>query len=324
MRLIFLGSDPIALPVLDWLAGEGKGIAQVVGVFTGPDRPAGRGQQSRVNAIKGWAQTQGLPVYQPEKLTEADRDQVVALAADLCLVFAYGQILREAFIAAPRRATLNLHASLLPHYRGASPIQSAVAAGERRTGVSLMKIVRELDAGPVADQVEVPIGPLDTAREVEAAVAAACPALLARTLPRLARGELVFVEQVHAEASFCRRLRKEDGRLDWYAPAAALAARINGLFPWPACAIEVGGQRIKLGLAEAAEGEGPNSGEVVGQDDGGLLVQAGRGRVRLRRLQREGGRMLPAGDFLRGFPIPLGTRLASTAMAPLVGPRPLR
>jgi methionyl-tRNA formyltransferase len=161
---------------------------------------------------------------------------------------------------------------------------------------------------------------------VEAALAAACPALLARTLPRLARGELAFVEQDHSQATYCRLLRKEDGRLDWNSPAGVLAARINGLYPWPACTVDWEGQAVKIGLADAAEGspaDGP-PGEVAGADSEGLLIRAGEGRVRLRRLQREGGRMLPAPDFLRGFPIPAGTRFASHPMAPLVGSAPLR
>jgi len=326
---MFLGSDPIALPMLDWLAGEGKTMAEVIGVFTGPDRPSGRGQKSRPNPIKAWAGERGLPAYLPEKLTDSDREQLKQQATDVSLVLAYGQILREPFIAAPRLATLNLHCSLLPKYRGASPIQSAIASGERMTGVSLMKIVRQLDAGPVADREPVPIGPLDTAAEIEAAMAEACQTVLARALPRLARGELDFAEQDHAGSSYCRRLLKEDGALDWHALAADLAARINGLFPWPGCTIEIGGHQLRLGQAEAAISDpaalpAGEAGQVVGPDAEGLLVETGGGRVRLRRLQRSGGRMLPASEFLRGFPIPAGTRLTSHPMPPLVSPHPLR
>src|ERR1019366_3881687 len=187
-----LGSDPIALPLLDWLAGDGSGIARVTAVFTQPDRPAGRGQKIQPNAIKAWALTRGLTVFQPAKLTESARIELAALGADLALVMAYGHILGDDFIVTPRLGTLNLHTSLLPKYRGASPIQTAIANGERETGVSLMRIVRKLDAGPVADVERTPIGTLDTAGVVERRLASACVPLLARALPRLRDGSLTF------------------------------------------------------------------------------------------------------------------------------------
>jgi methionyl-tRNA formyltransferase len=317
-RIAFLGSDPIALPALEWLASDAS-PARVAAVFTQPDRPAGRGQAVRPNAIKEWALGRGLPVRQPERLREEDELWLAALGADLSLVMAYGQILREPFIATPARGTVNLHASLLPRFRGASPIQTAVASGERVTGVSLMRIVRRLDAGPVAARETVPIGARDTAADVEARLAAACPPLLARTLAPLLRGELAFEEQDESLATRCRRLVKEDGRLDFNAPAAVLAARINGLFPWPSASIDVTGQSIRLGLAEAAEGDAPAAGPgvVLGADAAGLLVAAAAGILRILRLQRPGGRMLPAPEFLRGLPVPAGTVIASAPMTSL-------
>jgi methionyl-tRNA formyltransferase len=327
LRLVFLGSDPIALPALEWLAGEGSSVAQLVAVFTQPDRPVGRGQKVSANAIKTWALARGLAVFQPEKITEDVRAQLAALASDVALVMAYGHILRDDFIATPRLGTLNLHTSLLPNYRGASPIQTAIASGERETGVTLMRIVRRLDAGPVADAERVAIDRLDTALEVEAKLAAACVPLLARALPRLSEGTLPFVEQDEGAATFCRKLAKEDGALDFAAPAAELAARINGLFPWPACSVEIGGQPVKLGLADVPDTTetlpgGPGAviaaGEVMGADRDGLLVGTGAGVLRLRRLQRPGGKMLLAPEFLRGFPIAKGTRLPSQAMRPLL------
>ncbi|HEX3730295.1 MAG TPA: methionyl-tRNA formyltransferase [Opitutaceae bacterium] len=324
MRLVFLGSDPIALPLLEWLASgrSGEGAVEIAGVFTQPDRPAGRGQQVRPNGVKAWALERGLPVWQPEKLDEAEEARLAGLEADVALVMAYGHILRERFIGLPRLGTLNLHASILPHYRGASPIQTAVACGERETGVTLMRIVRRLDAGPVADLERVPVGPLDTAAEVEARLALACVPLLARTLPRLARGELAFAAQDEAAASYCRKLEKEDGRLDWSAPAAALAARINGLFPWPGCSAEIAGQPIRLGLADALPEAAPApGGTVLGSDAEGLKIAAGGGVVRLRRLQRPGAKLLPAAEFLRGFPVAAGVRLPSAPMTALTGQR---
>lgn len=321
LNVVFLGSDIIALPLLDWLAGEGSAFARVVAVFTQPDRPVGRGQKITANGIKTWALARGLPVYQPEKITEDVRAQLAELNADVSLVMAYGHILKQDFIDTPRFGTLNLHASLLPNYRGASPIQTSIASGEPETGVSLMRIVRQLDAGPVADVERVAIGPRDTALEIEHTLAAACVPLLARTLPRLAAGALTFVEQNHTAATFCRRLVKDDGRLDFTASAAVLAARINGLFPWPACSFEIAGQPVKIGLADTVAGtDAP--GLVAGADTEGLLIGTGAGLLRCLRLQKPGGKMLPASEFLRGSPIAAGTLLPSSPLPPLVAATP--
>jgi methionyl-tRNA formyltransferase len=325
LRLAFLGSDPIALPLLNWLAGDGGAAARIVGVFTQPDRPAGRGRTIGANAIKRWAVERDIPVRQPEKLAQSEREELARLAADLSLVVAYGHILGEKFIETPRLGTLNLHASLLPRYRGASPIQTAIACGEKETGVSLMRIVRELDAGPVADFEKIAVGELDTAADLEAKVAAACVPLFARALPLLAAGRLAFLGQDPARASYCRLLSKEDGAVDFGSPASALAARINGLFPWPGCTVDFGGLPVKIGLADAPSdgaSAGAAPGIVLGSDEHGLRVSTSAGVIRLRKLQRPGGRMLPASEFLRGFPVPFGMRLPSKAMPALAGPKP--
>lgn len=325
LRIVFMGSDAIALPALEWLAGEGRALARIVAVFTQPDRAVGRGQKIQPNAIKQWALARGLPVHQPVKFDAAARATLAGCAPDLSLVMAYGHILRQPAIDTPRLGTVNLHASLLPELRGASPIQTAIATGKRETGVTLMRIVLALDAGPVADVERVPIGPLDTDSEVEAAMARACVPLLARALPRLAAGTLEFREQDHARTTFCRKLEKTDGALDFTRPAAELAARINGLMPWPGCATEFAGQPLKFGLADTG-GETPAAtappGAVLGADPEGLLIACGEGVLRVRRLQRPGGKMLPAPEFLRGSPLPPGTVLPSHPMAPLVAPQP--
>lgn len=345
-RLAFLGSDAIALPLLSWIAGGGGTHGEIVGVFTQPDRAVGRGQHIQPNAIKLWAQARGLPVFQPEKITADARVALAALNADVALVMAYGHLLPDDFIATPRLGTLNLHTSLLPKYRGASPIQTAVASGERETGVTLMRIVRQLDAGPLADAERIAIAPRDTALDVEQKLSAACVPLLARTLPALAAGTLPFTEQDHAAATFCRKLRKDDGALDFVAPAAELAARINGLFPWPACSVEITGQPVKFGLAEVAtvarvadpgsaalpaggtisgvSDPGYNQvatpGAILGSDAEALLIATGNGVLRVLRLQRPGGKMLPAPEFLRGFPLAPGTVLPSRPMPALLVP----
>ena len=321
LRIVFMGSDAIARPALDWLAGEGSRVGQVVAVFTQPDRAAGRGQKIQANAIKLWAQTRDLPLLQPEKFGDTERQQLAGFKPDLTLVMAYGHILKQAVIDTPRLGTLNLHTSILPQYRGASPIQTATACGDKETGVTLMQMVLALDAGPVADTERVAIAPLDTATEVEAKLAAACVPLLARCLPKIAAGAQSFRAQDESQVTFCRKLEKTDGALDFTQSAAALAARINGLMPWPGCTVEINGQVVKLGLADALPGKG-SAGEACGTDADGLLIGTGQGTLRLRKLQRPGGKMLPAAEFLRGWPVAPGTRLPSHSMPPLVGPVP--
>ena len=325
LRLVFLGSDAIALPLLNWFEAEGRALARVAAVFTQPDRAVGRGQKIQANAIKTGALARGLPVFQPEKLTDLERADLAAVGTDVGLVMAYGHILRDDFIGTLRLGMLNLHTSVLPKYRGASPIQTAIASGDAATGVTLMRIVRRLDAGPVADIETVSIGALDTAAEIEARLGRACVPFLARAFPRLAAGTLAFTPQDDAAATYCRKLTKEDGGLDFATAARVLAARINGLFPWPGCTVEIGGQLVKLGLADVAStGTGAARaapGNVLGVDAEGLLVQANDGVVRLRRLQRPGGKMLAAAEFLRGFPVPAGTQLASRPMPALVTTR---
>ncbi|MBI2812840.1 MAG: methionyl-tRNA formyltransferase [Opitutae bacterium] len=320
-----MGSDAIALPALNWLAGEGRQIAELVAVFTRPDRATGRGHKVQSNEIKLWVKERGIPLHQPERFDGDAQLQLLALEPDLVLVMAYGHILKPDTIATPRLGTLNLHTSVLPKYRGASPIQTAIACGDTGTGVTLMRMVRQLDAGPVASVERVSIAPLDTAVEVGAKLAAACVPLLARCLPAIAAGKQAFTDQSASHATYCRKLEKTDGVLDFARPAALLAARINGLMPWPGCAVKINGQAVKLGLAEACNvliDKLPGPGEVAGSDAEGLLVGTGQGTLRLRKLQRPGGRMLPAAEFLRGRPVAAGTRLPSHPMPALVADKP--
>ncbi len=325
LRLVFMGSDAIGLPLLEWLVGKGSAIARVAAVVTGPDRPSGRGQAVRPNSVKAWADGRGLAVIQPERLDAGVLAELAGLRPDITLVVAFGHILRDDLISIPRLATLNLHASLLPRYRGASPVQAAIASGDSETGMTLMRIVRELDAGPIAAAETVAIAPLDTALEIEARLAEAAVPLVAGALPLLAGGELSFRAQDRAGASYCRRLGKAAGVLDFSAPAAVLAARVNGLHPWPCVAVDIAGTPVKVGLADALAGGGSAApGTAVGSDAHGLLVATGSGTLRLRRLQRPGGRMLGAPEFLRGFPVRAGDVLTSAPMPACVSESPFR
>ncbi|HUG11474.1 MAG TPA: methionyl-tRNA formyltransferase [Opitutaceae bacterium] len=324
LRLVFLGSDALAIPVLDSIADGPASPATVVGVYTQPDRPHGRGQRIEPGAIKQWAERRGLPVFQPDRLGADDATGVRdRLRADVALVMAYGLLLKDEMLSAPRLGTFNVHTSILPRFRGASPIATAVASGVSETGVSFMRLVRKLDAGPVADSERVPVGPRDTAADVTSKLAAAAVPLVIRSLRALEAGTLAPREQDESAATYCRRLSKADGALDFSRPARELAARINGLFPWPGCSVAIGDTPVKLGLADV-EGEGAVGvpGSVLDLDSEAIRIATGSGVLRLFRLQRPGGRMLPATEFLRGFAIPGGTVLPSAPMAPLESSQP--
>lgn len=317
--MIFMGSDPIALPGLEAVVAGACGPIELVAVYTQPDRPRGRGKKVVPSEIKTWAFERGLTVYQPEKMGKVERLEIEAQAVDSILVMAYGHMLSQKLIDTPRLGIWNLHTSLLPKYRGASPIQVAVANGDAETGVSLMKLVREMDAGPVLGVERVSIGEEDTALEVEAGLAAACVPLLARGLPLIHQGNVDLAPQDVSRASFVRKLGKEDGELDFNVAAPVLARRINGLFPWPAARARLGEMAIKLGLAVAEEDSFDREpGSVIGIEEGGLRVACGAGSVLLKRLQRPGGKMLAAADFMRGFELPERPVFESRKMSELV------
>ena len=319
-KWVFMGSDGIALPALRFLRARPE--LELAAVFTQPDRPAGRGKQARPNAIKQWAEAEGVPVRQPERLDEAALEDLRAAGPRLVLVMAYGHILRRAWLDCPPLGTFNLHASLLPAYRGASPIQASVASGDGRGGVTLMRMVRKMDAGPVVDAEAVAIGRRDTGADVEEKLAAACLPLLERNLPALLSRQVQTTPQDESRVSYTRKLVKGDGALDFSRPAEEVARRVNGLFPWPSCSFEYNGLPIRAGLADWSGGEtGKSPGTVVDADDS-LAVASGQGVVHFLKLQRPGGKMLAAADFLRGCSIPTGTVLASRTMPPLVSEKP--
>jgi methionyl-tRNA formyltransferase len=328
-RLVFMGSDSIALPVLDWFAHEAAERVAVVGVFTQPDRPHGRGQKLTPNAIKTWALARGLPVLQPAKLTSDELAKLRDLVPDAVLVMAYGHLLRQEWLDAPPRGIWNLHTSLLPKFRGAAPIQAAIAAGESETGVALMRMVLKLDAGPVLDVERVAIESRETGATLEEKLAAACVPLVARNCENLFHPAPRLQPQNDAAVTFTRRLRKEDGRLDFRAPAPVLARRINALFPWPGAFFPLADEVIRVGLAEAtgdaASMQGAVPGTVLPSDGAAALrIATGAGVLRLLRLQRPGGKMLPTSEFLRGRPIAAGTELPSAEMPELVAAAPFR
>jgi methionyl-tRNA formyltransferase len=232
---------------------------------------------------------------------------------------AYGHILRQSFFDLPRLGTYNLHASLLPKYRGASPIQAALAAGDPETGMTLMRMVRRLDAGPMVDKETFPVERLETGATAEEKLAEACVPLLRRNIESLITGKVSAEEQDEGRASYCRKLEKGDGALDFSASARVLAHRINALFPWPGCFFEIAGERIRVGLADfSEESTEAEPGTVLATEKEGLALATGDGVLHILRLQRPGGRLLDAGDFLRGFNLMPGSVVPSAPMSSLV------
>lgn len=318
MKVAFMGSDPIALPLLEELLENNPGGARLEAVFTQPDRKTGRGMRLTANAIKRWAQDKGLPVHQPRRCGEAEAALLRSQAFDLVIVMAYGQILPSSILDTPPLGFVNLHASLLPRLRGASPIHTAVALGLPESGVSFMRIIPAMDAGPVADAERVPIDPRDTAPDLHAKLAQACRPLLRRCLPPLAKGGLVFRDQDPAEVTYCRIIDKTDAHLDFREPAAALANRVRAFTPWPGTSFPFNDAEIRILEAEVeATTHHLPAGSLLEISEGSLPIACGEGTLLVKRMQRPGGKPLDTVEFLRGFPMEAGSVIPSREMRPL-------
>jgi methionyl-tRNA formyltransferase len=304
MRIVFCGTGDIGLPSLKALADSAR--HEVVGVITQPDRPAGRDLHPRPSAVKTEALARGIPVAQPERIRK-DFSALAAWAPDLMVVAAYGQILPRAVLELPRLGCLNLHASLLPRHRGASPVQASILAGDTETGMTAMYVDEGLDTGDILLARSIPIFPNETAGALHDRLADLAPSVLMESLDLLEGGTAPRVPQDSSLATYAPKLGRQDGRLDWREPAGLLARRVLAMNPWPgASARFVAGGVLKIHSAEeSAEGGAP--GTVLSAGPGGILVAAGEGSLVLREVQLEGKKRLSAGEFLRGFPVPAGT-----------------
>lgn len=305
MRAIFFGTPQLAVPSLDALAS----IAEVALVVCQPDRPAGRGLELRAPPVKARALELGLPVAQPTKLKPPDfATSLRALEADVALVVAYGRILPRAVLDAPRRGCVNVHASLLPRWRGAGPIQWAIVSGDARTGVCLMQMDEGLDTGPVLARAETPIDPDETAGELGERLSRLGAELVRRELPRIVAGEVAPVPQDPLHATIARLLEKDDGRIDWTAPARAVHDRVRGLAPWPGAFTTLDGARLMVHRTRVVDGSG-RPGEVLAAEGDALVVACGEGAVAIRELQLAGKKRLGARAFLGGRPVAVGARM---------------
>lgn len=308
MRLAFLGTPDFAVAVLAAVVDAGH---EVAAAYSQPPAPRGRGQALRPSPVQAFAEARGLAVRTPASMREpAEIEAFRALDLDAAVVVAFGQILPREVLEAPRLGAFNLHASLLPRWRGAAPIQRAVMAGDPVTGVQVMRMTEGLDEGPVLATATTRIDALDTAGTLHDRLAGLGAGLMVQALADIAAGRAVETPQAEDGATYARKIRAREARLDWRRPAAEIDRKIRGLSPFPGAwftlATDKGPVRVKALLSRLEDGEGA-PGETL---DEALLVAAGEGAVRLLRVQREGRGPQDAETFLRGLPTPAGSRLS--------------
>ena len=306
MRVVFMGTPDFAVPTLSEIIGQGH---EVAAVYTQPPRPAGRGQAERRSPVHEAALRFGLAVRTPASMKDAGAQaEFAALEADVAVVVAYGQLLPLGVLDSPAHGCLNLHASLLPRWRGAAPIQRAIMAGDGETGVMVMRMEAGLDTGPVAMSERVAIGPDETAGALHDRLMRLGADLMARALSALSRGALEFHPQ-QGETTYARKIEKAEARIDWTRPALDVHNHIRGLSPFPGAwfEAEIGGKAERIKALRSALTDGAGVAGTVLDDD--LTVACSDGAVRLVELQRAGKGAMAAEAFLRGTPLPAGTRL---------------
>lgn len=333
LRIVFFGTPAFAVPTLDALLAAAPHA--VVGVVTQPDRPRGRGQKLSDAPVKARAIAAGLPVLQPERMKdEAFLQSLSSWNADLGVVAAYGRILTEAILAMPRLGMINVHGSLLPRYRGAAPVHRAIIDGEIATGITIMRVVKALDAGPMLAMDHRAIGPDETSEEVERDLARIGSRLLVAVVDQLARGSAHETPQDEALATYANRLTKDDGRIDWSWPAARVHNLIRGLHPWPhafaflhgqrlilrrSTLVTPGAYRVRQAVSEKAESHASQRtaldppGTIVEAAADHLVVATGDGLLQILEIQAEGKRPMSAREFLAGHRLTAGDRFTAVA-----------
>ena len=300
MRVVFMGTPDIAATCLKKILADGF---EVVGVYTQPDRPKGRGMKMVFSPVKEVALAAGLPVFQPENFREEETaQQLRELQPDVCAVVAYGRILPQKILDIPTKGCINIHASLLPNYRGSAPYQWAVLDGRKETGVTAMYLCREMDAGDIIDCAKTPIGPDETAGELLDRLAVLGADLLSKTLGRMAEGEVAHTPQNPEEVSYAPMLDKTMCPIDFTKSAQQVHDQVRGLHPWPVATMELQGKKFKVHATAIVEGSG-QPGEILGLTKTGLKIACGEGAVEIRSLQAEGGKRMAAPDWFRGHPL---------------------
>ena len=294
MRIVFAGTPEFAAQHLQALLDAGR---QIVAVYTQPDRPAGRGQKLMPSPVKQLALQHGIAVYQPQTLRDpAAQAELAALAPDLMVVVAYGLILPQVVLDTPRLGCINSHASLLPRWRGAAPIQRAIEAGDASSGVTVMQMEAGLDTGPMLLKVTTTITAEDTGGSLHDRLAQLGSAAVVEAVTKLAAGELRGEVQDDSLATYAHKLNKDEARLDWSRPAVELERLVRAFNPWPICHSTLNGEALKVHAAQLGEGQGA-PGSVLAADKSGLTVACGEGALRLTRLQLPGGKPLSFADL---------------------------
>jgi methionyl-tRNA formyltransferase len=305
MNIVFMGTPDFAVPALEALAAARH---RVIAAYTQPPRPAGRGQKEQPSPVQRVAERHGVPVRAPRSLRDAAAQaEFKELRADLAVVAAYGLVLPKAVLDAPLRGCLNIHASLLPRWRGAAPIQRAIEAGDAESGITIMVMDEGLDTGPMLLMESVPIGADTTAGMLHGALAALGGKLIVRAVAGLESGALVPVPQPAAGVAYAKKIAKEEARIDWRAPALVLERRIRAFNPFPGAWFEAKGERVRVLRAALCESRPAAPGTVL---DETLAIACGDGALRPLELQRAGKAPVAADAFLRGFPLPPDTWLA--------------
>jgi methionyl-tRNA formyltransferase len=315
LRILFFGTPEFAVPSLDRLMGSPHLVA---GVVTQPDRRSGRGQRIHHGTVKEAALVSGIPVFQPDRLTDAATlDAFRGVAPDLGVVAAYGRLLPQAVLDVPRLGMINVHASLLPRWRGAAPVHRAVMAGDRTTGVTIMRVVLKLDAGPMLARVSTDIGPDETSAELERRLATLGADALLETVERLSTGEVTAEPQDERQVTYASRLERRESRIDWSRSAVSIQNQIRGLQPWPLAGAVVGGRRVMFLRATATAGSvGPHQPGVVSSvEPDAIVVGAGEGVVRITELQPAGRPAMTARAFLSGHRLVAGDVVESLPLA---------
>ncbi|HAL92995.1 MAG TPA: methionyl-tRNA formyltransferase [Verrucomicrobia bacterium] len=308
LKVILMGSGALACPLLEGILAAGRD--DLVAVVTQPDRAGGRGMQSLPCVVKTLAQSRHLPVFTPDNASGDDFvSQLAALQPDVVVVACYGQFLKRNLLAVPRIGTINVHPSLLPKYRGASPIQWALANGESETGVSVLYVTPKMDAGDILAQEKFTILPNDDFASLEPKLAAKGAELLVRVLDGFRAGTTQGIPQDETQVTFARKLAKEDGLVDWSLPAEAIRNQLRGFSPWPgAYTFLPGGILLKIHEAKAEAGAGALPGTVLEAAGAGPLVATGRGALRLTQVQPAGKKSMPGAAFLCGHRLQVGER----------------
>lgn len=300
MRIVFMGTPDIAATCLKKLIGEQM---DVVAVYTQPDRPKGRGMKMVFSPVKEAALAANIPVFQPVNFRDAETvEELRSLKPDVIAVVAYGRILPQSVLDIPPKGCINIHASVLPAYRGSAPYQWAVLDGLEETGVTAMYLCAEMDAGDIIEVSKTPIAPEETAGELLDRLAVLGADLLAKTMDRLSAGPVAGVPQDHSKATYAPMLDKSMCPINWDRTARQVCDQIRGLNPWPVATAEIGGTKFKIYSAVVTEGSGA-PGSVLKLTKTGLQMACGEGAVEIRILQAEGGKRMAAPDYFRGHPL---------------------